>query len=115
MTLCPQCDGELRRRRRSLLERLWSDVALTCAHCGYDHAFKTVSFFSLSARCPECHGFDLRRRRSRDRIDRMNHNPLRFLQHLFGAPLYHCESCRLQFFDLRSKQESPLANVSHLN
>jgi hypothetical protein len=40
-------------------------------------------------------------RKKRDTVDTMNRNPLRQLQRLMGAHLYHCDSCRLQFYDLR--------------
>jgi hypothetical protein len=40
-------------------------------------------------------------RKKRDAVDTMNRNPFRTFQQFLGARLYHCEACRLQFYDLR--------------
>jgi DNA-directed RNA polymerase subunit RPC12/RpoP len=52
--------------------------------------------------CPRCSGRELAILKKRDRIDKLNGNPLRLVQRFFGASLYYCRGCRLQFYDLRS-------------
>jgi hypothetical protein len=56
---------------------------------------------SLHANCPRCANLDLTILKKRDRIDKLNRNPLRLMQRALGARLYHCWRCRLQFYDLR--------------
>lgn len=52
-------------------------------------------------RCPRCRTFRVTHLASRDRIDPLYRNPFSLAQRLFGAGLYHCRYCRLQFYDLR--------------
>jgi hypothetical protein len=52
--------------------------------------------------CPECGSEDLKRSRRHDDIDPTSHRPMSIFQQLMGGQLYHCLSCRLQFYDLRS-------------
>ncbi|MGA3027623.1 MAG: hypothetical protein ABSF98_22915 [Bryobacteraceae bacterium] len=42
--------------------------------------------------------------KKRDGIDKLNRNPLRLVQRFFGARLYYCWACRLQYYDLRRLQ-----------
>lgn len=59
-------------------------------------------------RCPRCGTYRLSRLVTRDRIDAMYRSIFSFAQGLFGARLYHCRYCRIQFYDMRS-QVSPEA------
>jgi len=52
-------------------------------------------------RCPECGTARLSKRSKYDRIDRKSNSLLRRFLGLFGAPIYHCTFCRLQFRDIR--------------
>ncbi|MBI4874995.1 MAG: hypothetical protein HY822_10230 [Acidobacteria bacterium] len=60
-------------------------------------------FFSLKCRCPRCWGGDVHRFEELDEIERLYRNPISLLQALFGAPLYWCPFCRLQFYDFRKR------------
>ncbi len=66
------------------------------------------SRFSLHVCCPRCGRTDLRKRRERDYVDPMMYNPLRYGQRLLGAALWHCEYCRIQFYDVRSRKKDPV-------
>ncbi len=93
----------MRRSRRSLSERLLYVAAYRCERCrqrvrvSYLDALRKAKY----AGCPKCGWCDLVIRSKRDPVDRMKQNPFRLLQRLFGARLYHCLHCRLQFYDLR--------------
>lgn len=100
---CAACGGSIRRSRRTLSERLFWVAAYRCERCAhrvrasYLDAIKEAKY----AACPKCGWYDLIVRSKRDYIDKMNRNPLRWLQRLIGAHLYHCTHCRLQFYDAR--------------
>ena len=106
---CPACGNELRRTKRSFGERLHSSGVYLCGSCGHRATVSRLSVWSITrhARCPECHGERLRVLKWRDYIDRYNRNPFRLLCSLFKAPLYHCSSCRLQFYDPRRLATQP--------
>lgn len=93
----------MRRSRRALVERLRYAAAYRCEQCkrrvraSYWDILRNARY----ATCPKCGWYDLTIQSRRDRIDKMNRNPLRHLQRLLGARLYHCGHCRLQFYDLR--------------
>lgn len=50
--------------------------------------------------CPLCGTERLHLRAKLDPIDRLYQTPSRKLQQFFGAQLYHCWVCRIQFYDL---------------
>jgi hypothetical protein len=52
-------------------------------------------------RCPRCGTYRLTRLSSRDKIDKMQSGLLNYLQLWWGADLYHCRYCRVQFYDVR--------------
>ncbi len=108
---CPVCGDELRRTKRSFLERLGYSAIYSCKKCQHREAIARIDAFKVTrhARCPECENSRLRTLKRRDYIDRLNRNPLRWIQKLAGASLYHCAFCRLQFYDLRPSQESSKA------
>jgi hypothetical protein len=56
---------------------------------------------SLHRNCPKCGTPQLERLRKRDKIDPLYLNPLSLVQGLFGARIYWCPFCRLQFYDIR--------------
>jgi len=62
--------------------------------------------FRLRTCCPRCGNTDLRQLQERDGIDEMYSNPLSRLQRFFGAPLYWCQFCRLQFYDFRPRHKN---------
>jgi hypothetical protein len=59
---------------------------------------------SRYANCPRCAGHELVILAEADHIDEMNMNPLRLVQRVFGARLYYCHTCRLQYYDLRRRR-----------
>ncbi|HVV44961.1 MAG TPA: hypothetical protein VHC72_07135 [Bryobacteraceae bacterium] len=55
--------------------------------------------FQKHVQCPDCGTTRLTKRSSWDRIDRISNSLIRRALILFGAPIYHCTFCRLQFRD----------------
>jgi DNA-directed RNA polymerase subunit RPC12/RpoP len=93
----------MRRSRRGIGERLRYAAAYRCEQCRERVRVSYLDYLrgARYAACPKCGWYDLAMRARRDRVDKMNRNPLRLLQRLFGARLYHCLHCRLQFYDIR--------------
>ena len=59
------------------------------------------------AKCPECYrGHGLKRQGRPDPVDRMSKSWLSRIGGMFGAPLYWCSFCRLQFHDVRPWDEA---------
>ena len=108
--VCPACGKMPSRVSRNILERLlyWRVYSCPCEQTWWGDPR-----LSTKVRCPRCHRTDLRRRRERDRIDRMLLNPLRYMQRFVGAPLYHCEFCRIQFYDVRRRVKQPELHNAH--
>jgi hypothetical protein len=52
-------------------------------------------------RCPRCGTYRLTRMAERDKIDPMKKGLVNYLQYAWGADLYHCRYCRVQFYDVR--------------
>jgi len=52
-------------------------------------------------RCPKCGTYRLSRLSKPDRIDPMYRTLIGWFQRRFGADLYHCRYCRIQFYDMR--------------
>jgi DNA-directed RNA polymerase subunit RPC12/RpoP len=52
-------------------------------------------------RCPRCGTYRLTRLATRDKIDQMQKGLVNWAQFLWGADLYHCRYCRVQFYDVR--------------
>jgi len=99
---CPDCRKKLTRVARGPFQRMAYRRIYACP-CGRSRIAEPRPLYSLVARCPKCSRTVLRRRHERDRIDPILRNPFRLLQMLLGGNLYHCQSCRLQFHDLRSR------------
>jgi len=52
-------------------------------------------------RCPRCGTYRLTRLSTPDKIDKMQGGLINYVQRLWGADLYHCRYCRVQFYDVR--------------
>ena len=102
---CSKCGNErFFRRHRSAIDKFLYSGLYQCKDCGVRQKvprWKHWYWFSPTVQCPVCGTSDVTRRKSRDWIDRMYCNPLSRFQQLFGAPIYHCLWCRVQFYDLR--------------
>ena len=53
--------------------------------------------------CPECGTTRVKKLLKRDPIDRRSAVPWSRIQGYLGGRLYHCLSCRLQFYDCRKQ------------
>jgi len=103
--ICQDCGRVMRRSRRRVLEHLFHAAAFRCEQCG---ARQKISHWkklknAKYAQCPRCGRRDLRVLTKRDRIDFFYRSIFRRFQALLGARLYHCWSCRLQFYDVRRR------------
>jgi len=93
----------LRRVHRNLAEKLLYVAMYECDQC---HTRKPdprwyALYLGDYPRCPRCGTYRLTRLASRDKIDQMQKGPVNFAQFLWGADLYHCRYCRVQFYDVR--------------
>ncbi len=108
---CDQCGAELVRIRRNAWTRLWFIAVYRCRECERYTRLGRLQRLSFHCRCPNCGNEKLTRLRKRDRIELMYRNPVSFFQRYMGAPLWHCEPCRMQFYDMRRprrrKQATP--------
>ena len=100
---CPTCYGRLRRVHRTLEEKLLYVAMYECQQCHERKAEPRwfAMYMGNHPRCPRCGTYRLSRLASRDRIDPMHKGVINMIQHFWGADLYHCRYCRLQFYDLR--------------
>jgi predicted RNA-binding Zn-ribbon protein involved in translation (DUF1610 family) len=110
MLACPECDSVGKRRPRTLFERVFNRAKLKCPRCG-DVWYWRRYFFQKYTRCPECGTARLSRRSRYDRIDRKSDSLLRRSLGLFGAPIYHCTFCRLQFRDFHGLEPNGKAKA----
>jgi hypothetical protein len=106
MPHCRTCGGRLRRIHRTLAERFFYMGVFECPQCkAVDRVARRYTYYlSKEARCPLCGTYKLRELKERDHIDRMHRNPVNLAQQLFGAHLYHCRYCRVQFYDRRPQR-----------
>lgn len=106
MSACTVCGQEVVRTKRNFVQRLYTLAIFKCPRCDQRMYLRRrfFSIFSWYAQCPKCGTRGLSKLKSRDRVDRLNKNPLRLLLAVVRAPLYHCTFCRLQFWDWRSRQ-----------
>jgi hypothetical protein len=93
----------LRRVHRTFSEKLLYAAMYECGLC---HNRKPdprwyALYLGDYPRCRRCGTFRLTRLTTPDKIDRMQKGPLNYLQYLWGADLYHCRYCRVQFYDVR--------------
>ena len=104
MLNCPTCAGRLHRVHRTFNEKLMYMAVYECKRC---HTRKPeprwfVLYLGDHPRCPRCGTYRLTRLATRDRIDPMFRSILSMVQRVFGANLYHCRYCRIQFYDMRA-------------
>jgi len=100
MLTCPACSGLGKRLPRSFTERVFNRAKMWCSNCGVVWYWPRVPF-QKHTQCPECGTSRLLKLSKYDRIDRKSTSILRHLLGIFGAPIYHCTFCRLQFCDYR--------------
>lgn len=98
MFTCPECGSGGKRRPRSLFERVTNRAKLFCPNCDTVWYWRRV-LFQKHVQCPDCGTTRLTKRSTWDRIDRKSDSLIRRALILFGAPIYHCTFCRLQFRD----------------
>jgi len=104
--ICKDCGGELRRSKRSALERLRYSEAYRCKDCG-SRSRVSIRFRIRDFRytkCPKCQCHDLTILKKVDKIDTMRKSTFSLLNRFLGGNLYHCWFCRLQFYDLRPRK-----------
>ncbi|HTQ53330.1 MAG TPA: hypothetical protein VMI94_02655 [Bryobacteraceae bacterium] len=103
MLHCPTCQGRLHRVHRTFGEKFLYQAVYECRHC---HARRPeprwyALYLGDYPRCPRCGTYRLTKLATRDKIDPMKRGLLNFLQFAWGADLYHCRYCRIQFYDVR--------------
>lgn len=59
---------------------------------------------SRHTHCIQCGSMRVKRLPARDVIDATSMHPFSLLFHLTGAPIYHCNLCRLQYHDWREPE-----------
>jgi len=87
---------------RSFKEKLLYLAVYKCRQCGQrtTRPREFMFYFAKVTRCPLCGTQRLRRLTVRDGIDRMHRNLFTYTHRLFGARLFHCRFCRVQFYDI---------------
>jgi DNA-directed RNA polymerase subunit RPC12/RpoP len=100
---CSACHGKLRRVHRTFDEKLLYAAMYECGKC---HTRKPeprwyALYLGDYPRCPRCGTYRLTRLATPDKIDRMHSGLVNFVQYAWGAELYHCRYCRVQFYDVR--------------
>jgi len=113
MALCEKCGGRLTRRHRKWYQRFVYKQVLQCRKCGIES--QTPREFTLKptaiVQCPRCHTNKVSRRIAPDKIDPVIKSFGSMIQGLLGGRLYHCNYCRIQFYDLRhSMKATPAGN-----
>jgi DNA-directed RNA polymerase subunit RPC12/RpoP len=73
---------------------------MRCSGCGAVWYWRRV-LLQKHVRCPDCGTNRLSKLTKYDKIDRKSRSYLRRFLGMFGAPIYHCTFCRLQFRDYR--------------
>jgi hypothetical protein len=100
---CPTCDGRMRRVRRTLAETMLYVAMYECHQCHMRRPEPRWYALYLGdyPRCPSCGTYRLTRLVARDKVEQMQKDFFNLVQYLWGANLYHCCYCRLQFYDVR--------------
>ena len=104
MQNCATCREKFRRVHRTFAERLLYAAVYECRQCKTRRPEPRWYALYLGdfPRCPRCGTYRLSRLVTRDRIDPMYKSFFSFAQGVFGATLFHCRYCRLQFYDMRA-------------
>ena len=110
MFTCPVCSGAGKRRPRTFFERILNRAKIRCGSCGSIWYWRRI-LFQRYTRCPDCGTARLSKLSKYDQIDRKNKSFLRRSLAIFGAPIYHCTFCRLQFRDCRHLDPNRLSKV----
>jgi len=110
MLICPVCSNPGKRRPRTFIERLLNRAKMKCSNCSTIWYWRRALLQRYTC-CPECGTARISKISKFDQIDRRNKNFLRKSLVLFGAPLYHCTFCRLQFRDYRHLDPNRLPKV----
>jgi len=109
MALCEKCGGRMTRRHRKWYQRFKYKQLLQCRKCGNEA--QTLREFTLKptaiVQCPQCHTLKVSRRIAPDKIDPVIKSFWSIVQGLLGGRLYHCNYCRIQFYDLRHSVKPP--------
>lgn len=102
---CARCGKPLRRVRRKLFQQLRYSAAFQCRECqSEEYAPRRYRFhFGDRARCPLCGTVRIEKLKKRDPIDPMHWSFLIVLERLLFGKLYHCNFCRIQFYDRRDR------------
>lgn len=111
---CRECGASLRRSKRSTFDRLRYLEAYRCPGCGARYHVTMWSRLKLArwAKCPKCRYQGIKAKRRIDPIDSMRGGILNFVHKIMGGQLYHCWYCRLQFYDLRPRQENSMRTTA---
>jgi len=109
MFTCPECGSGGKRRPRSFVERVTNRAKLFCPNCDTVWYWRRV-LFQKHVQCPDCGTTRLTKRSTWDRIDRKSDSLIRRALILFGAPIYHCTFCRLQFRDYHPLEAARSSN-----
>ena len=106
---CGSCGTPLVRIRRTFLQKFAYHAVWYCKSCGKNETLDQwfLFLFGRTSRCPRCGSFKVDKLRGVDHIDPMYKNPLSYLQKWFGAQIHWCPFCRLQFYDLRKRAQTP--------
>ncbi len=113
MAVCDKCGGRMTRRHRKWYQRFMYKQVLQCRKCGIDSQVPREFTLKPTAivQCPRCHTQKVSRRIAPDKIDPVIKSFSSVVQGLLGGRLYHCNFCRIQFYDLRhTKRASPSRN-----
>jgi DNA-directed RNA polymerase subunit RPC12/RpoP len=107
-SVCSHCGGRLKRVHRTPLQKLVYAGVYQCSGCGAE-AFDTRFIYHRgpTAECPHCGTATLSKLPRRDRIDAMRKGVWNLIQRAGGGQLFHCNLCRLQFYDRRPMKERP--------
>src|SRR5882724_6427447 len=99
MRPCPQCGCGKVRIHRTFLEKFVYQAVFLCLKCGHRDALWHLFLLGQRSHCPKCWNVRVRKLKGVDQIDWMYKNPTSYIQKWFGANLYWCPFCRLQFYD----------------
>jgi uncharacterized protein with PIN domain len=110
MVKCPQCGAGLQRAHRLGFQRIFYTHLYHCGSCGTEvnemrlGLRSTLTFvFSRHTRCIKCGTTDVQRRKKKDSVEPMSGHPLSRLLFLTAAPIYRCPTCRIQYYDWRTR------------
>jgi hypothetical protein len=108
MAVCAKCGGRMTRRHRRWYQRFFYKQVLQCRKCKIET--QTPREFTLKpaalVQCPRCHTHKVSRRIAPDKIDPVVKTFSSVVQGLLGGRLYHCNYCRIQFYDLRHSMKA---------